>query len=214
MILSATGTAATAMAALARITRNRMEEGSDDDKYAKPENNKYSKRRYQLDLQDEDLQRKYFAGMVVVILLSLFLWLLGGNAGGEASSIPSRKKHHIIDVQSQLRRPIRPKEINDDERADDIPRRPMGDVHERLERLVQHQKQHQQPIPESPVIRQDPEEEKLDAIQKLKQYQESLKEEEVILEEEDEIEEDRTDQDEIDHKLKIMELQKKFESKE
>ena len=173
MILSATGTAATAMAALGRISRNRMEEDSDDDKYAKPENNKYSKRRYQLDLQDEDLQRKYFAGMIVVILLSLFLWLLGGEAGGASSPTPTRKKHHIIDVQSQLRRPMRPRTINDDdERADDIPRRPMGDVHERLEQLVHDR----QPIPEPPVIRQDPEEEKLDAIQKLKQYQESLKE--------------------------------------
>jgi hypothetical protein len=195
------------MAALARTIRNRTEEDRDENKYAKPEN-KYSKRRYQLDLQDEDLQRKYFAAMVVVILLLFFLWLLGGEGGG-SSSTPNRKKHHIIEVQSQLRRPMRPRQIDGEERADDFPLRPIGDVHERLERLV-----HREPFPEPPVIRQDPEGEKLDAIQKLKQYQESLKEKAVILEEADEIEEDMTDKDEIDHKLKIMELQNKFKSEE
>jgi hypothetical protein len=217
MVLSPTGSstgASTAMAAaLARTNRNRMEEDRDENKYANPEN-KYSKRRYQLDLQDEDLQRKYFAAMVVIILLSLF-WLLGGGGGGGGSppTTPNRKKHHIIDVQSQLRRPIRPNKIGGDERTDDImPLRPMGgeDAHEILDRLV-----HQAPIPEQPTaIRQDPEEDKLDAIQNLKQYQESLKEVEVIMEEQDEIEQDTTDKDEMDHKLKIIELQNKFTEEE
>jgi hypothetical protein len=217
MALSTTGPAtatatatATAMAALARTSRNRMENDRDENKYAKHEN-KYSKRRgYQLDLQDDDAQRKYFAAMAVVILLILCLWLIGGDGEGSFST-PNRKQHHIIDVQSQLRRPMRQQAIDGQERTDDVPLRPVGDVRERLERLV-HQDQDQ--IPEASVIRQNPEEEKIDAIQKLKQYQETLKEKEVILEEEDEIEVDMTNKDEIDHKLKIMELQDEFNTEE